>query len=85
MIGDTVKFKNYLDEISTAKIVGIFSDKYEDIKIDENIIKFQVDTYRRIRNTLRFLIGNLKNYDDKEKISYEKLLKNFEIADVQYI
>ena len=51
----------------------VASDYFEDIKIDENIIKFQVDTYRRIRNTLRFLIGNLKNYDDKEKISYNKL------------
>ena len=55
------------------RLWAVASDYFEDIKIDENIIKSQVDTYRRIRNTLRFLIGNLKNYDDKEKIEYKDL------------
>ena len=51
----------------------VASDYFEDIKIDENIVKFQVDTYRRIRNTLRFLIGNLKSYKNEENIDYEEL------------
>ena len=32
MIGENVKFKDYCDVIFTSKVVGIFSDKYEDIK-----------------------------------------------------
>ena len=32
MIGENVKFKDYSDVIFTSKVVGIFSDKYEDIK-----------------------------------------------------
>ena len=52
----------------------VASDYFEDIKIDENIIQFQVDTYRRIRNTFRFLIGNLKNYEKKEDVIYKNLL-----------
>ena len=34
MIGETVKFKDYCNEMYTAKIVGIFSDKYESIKFE---------------------------------------------------
>ena len=32
MIGENVKFKDYCDVIFTSKVVGIFSDKYEDVK-----------------------------------------------------
>ena len=55
------------------RLWAVASDYFEDIKIDEKIIKSQVDSYRRIRNTLRFLIGNLKGYKDKEKANYRDL------------
>jgi|TARA_B100000287_G_scaffold136600_1_gene128534 hypothetical protein len=32
MIGDIVRFKDYCDEIYTAKVVDIFSEKFEDVK-----------------------------------------------------
>ena len=32
MIGENVSFKDYCDELFTSKVVGIFSDKYEDVK-----------------------------------------------------
>ena len=32
MIGEMVKFKDYCDEMFASKVVGIFSDKYEDVK-----------------------------------------------------
>ena len=32
MIGKNVRFKDYCDELFTSKVVGIFSDKYEDVK-----------------------------------------------------
>ncbi len=32
MIGNTVKFKDYCDEIFTAKVVDISSDKFDDVK-----------------------------------------------------
>ena len=49
----------------------VASDYFEDIKIDENIVKSQVDSYRRIRNTFRFLIGNLKDFNTSEKVDYK--------------
>ena len=32
MIGENVEFKDYCDVTFTSKVVGIFSDKYEDVK-----------------------------------------------------
>ena len=44
------------------------SDYYDDLKLDNSILKSQTDSYRRIRNTFRYLIGNLDGFTDKEKI-----------------
>ncbi len=38
------------------------SDYSNDIKISDNILKQNTDSYRRIRNTLRFLLGNLHDF-----------------------
>ncbi|MBD3272066.1 MAG: class I tRNA ligase family protein, partial [Elusimicrobia bacterium] len=38
------------------------SDYREDIRISPEIIKLMVDVYRRIRNTVRFLLGNLHDF-----------------------
>ena len=49
------------------------SDYSEDLKIGPEIIKSNVDSYRRLRNTLRFILGNLSEFHDNEKISYAEL------------
>ena len=48
------------------------SDYYDDLKLDNSILNAQADSYRRIRNTFRYLIGNLNGFNDKEKIKIEK-------------
>jgi isoleucyl-tRNA synthetase len=40
----------------------------EDLRIGDEIIKTNVDAYRRLRNTLRFVLGNLTDFDDGEKL-----------------
>ena len=50
------------------------SDYRDDIRISENILKQLSDAYRRIRNTSRFLIGNLYDFDPKKDVvSYDKM------------
>ena len=73
--GNVVSPKEIINKYGTdiLRLWTVASDYFEDIKIDENIIKSQVDSYRRIRNTFRFLIGNLRDYKETEKISYEDL------------
>ena len=42
-----------------------------ELKIDNSILQAQTDSYRRIRNTFRYLIGNLNEFSDKEKTDIE--------------
>ncbi|MCE2510356.1 MAG: isoleucine--tRNA ligase [Alphaproteobacteria bacterium] len=44
------------------------SDYTEDLRIGPEILKHQVDMYRRFRNTLRYLLGSLKGFDAAERI-----------------
>ncbi len=45
----------------------------EDVKISRNILKGVSDAYRKIRNTIRFMIGNLYDFDPKEALTYQEL------------
>lgn len=45
------------------------SDYTEDMRIGNEIIQGQVDSYRRLRNTLRFILGNLADWNDSEKVN----------------
>ena len=50
------------------------SDYKDDIRISEKILKQLSDAYRRIRNTCRFLLGNLNDFDpEKDAVSYEQM------------
>jgi isoleucyl-tRNA synthetase len=49
-------------------------DYREDIKISNEILKRLADAYFRIRNTFRFLLGNLYDFDpEKDRVSYQEL------------
>jgi len=50
------------------------TDYRNDIRISENILKNLVESYRRIRNTLRFLLGNLSDFNPvKDAVAYERM------------
>ncbi len=52
------------------------TDYREDIRISENILKQLTDAYRRIRNTCRFMLGNLYDYDpQKDAVAYADMLE----------
>jgi len=40
----------------------------EDVRIGPEILRYQIDAYRRLRNTLRFMLGNLAEFDDGERL-----------------
>ena len=49
-------------------------DYKDDIKISNEILKRSADAYFRIRNTYRFLLGNLYDFDpEKDRIPYREL------------
>ncbi len=46
----------------------VASDYAEDVRIGETIIKTHVDTYRRLRFTLRYLLGCLDGFEESERL-----------------
>ena len=50
------------------------SDYHADIRISQDILKQLSDAYRKIRNTARFILSNLGDFDpDKDSVPLEKL------------
>jgi isoleucyl-tRNA synthetase len=50
------------------------SDFTEDLRIGPEILKASVDSYRRLRNTIRFLLANLSGFDEeKEHVAHGEL------------
>ena len=46
----------------------VASDYSEDVRIGPEILKHQADVYRRLRNTLRYLLGALGGFDPAERV-----------------
>ncbi len=51
----------------------VASDYSEDLRIGSEILKQNADAYRRFRNTLRYLLGNLNGYDVRERLPFEEM------------
>jgi isoleucyl-tRNA synthetase len=46
----------------------VSADYSEDIRIGEEILKGQADAYRRLRNTLRYMLGSLDGFSEAERL-----------------
>ena len=54
--------------VDILRLWVVASDYYDDLKLDNAILQSQAESYRRIRNTFRFLIGNLNDFTKEEAI-----------------
>ena len=76
-LGNTVAPKEVCDEFG-ADILRLWvasTDYRNDVRISKPILKSLSETYRRIRNTARFLLGNLHDFSpEKNSLKYENLL-----------
>jgi isoleucyl-tRNA synthetase len=69
-LGNVTAPQDVIDQ-SGADILRLWvvgSDYSEDLRVGPEILKRQVDLYRRLRNTLRYLIGNLDSFQEKERL-----------------
>jgi isoleucyl-tRNA synthetase len=77
-IGNVIAPKEVIDKYG-AEILRLWvtaSDYRDDIRISENILKQLSDAYRRIRNTCRFLLGNLHDYHPStDAVEYADMLE----------
>jgi len=74
-LGNTVAPQDVVAQ-SGADILRLWvvaSDYTEDLRIGPEILKYQADAYRRLRNTLRYLLGNLAGFSEAERIGAEAM------------
>jgi isoleucyl-tRNA synthetase len=74
-LGNTVAPQKVADQ-NGAEILRLWvasSDFTEDLRIGPEIIKANVDAYRRLRNTIRFMLGNLAGFDESERIDAREM------------
>ncbi|MDP6895889.1 MAG: isoleucine--tRNA ligase, partial [Rhodospirillales bacterium] len=74
-LGNIVEPQNVYNQqgADILRLWVIGSDYAEDLRIGPEIVKQQADVYRRLRNTLRFLLGNLHGFSDAERVPLEDL------------
>jgi isoleucyl-tRNA synthetase len=69
-LGNVVAPQDVVDkygaDILRLWVVG--SDYSEDLRVGPEILKFNADLYRRLRNTLRYLLGALEGWSEAERI-----------------
>ena len=49
------------------------SDYADDLRIGPEILKTTVETYRKLRNTIRWMLGSLAHFHDEDRIAPEKM------------
>ncbi|MGN1261847.1 MAG: isoleucine--tRNA ligase, partial [Candidatus Enteromonas sp.] len=60
-------------------------DYHADVRLGESIIKTTTDNYRKIRNTFKFMLGNLGDYDPEGYQGESSLLDLFVLAKLEAV
>jgi len=74
-LGNTVEPQTIIDQYGAdiLRIWVVSSDYTEDVRISDEIMRYQADSYRRLRNTLRYLLGNLTDFNEDERLPAEDM------------
>ncbi len=83
-LGNITSPKDVLSEFGAdiLRLWVVGSDYYDDLRIGKDILIRYADHYRRFRNTFRYLLGALSDFNEKEIVDYkdmpelEKLILN---------
>lgn len=74
-LGNTVAPEQVIKEYG-ADILRLWvaqADYTADLRIGPEILKNTADSYRRLRNTMRFILGNLNDFTEAEKVAPEQM------------
>jgi isoleucyl-tRNA synthetase len=74
-LGNTVAPQDVMKQ-SGADILRMWvcaSDYADDVRIGPEIIKTTVDTYRKLRNTIRWMLGNLVHFRDEDRVAVDRM------------
>ena len=74
-LGNTVAPQDVIKQ-SGADILRLWvasCDYWDDQRIGPEILKTTVDTYRKLRNTIRWMLGNLVHFRDEDRVRVEAM------------
>jgi isoleucyl-tRNA synthetase len=54
-------------------VVTASADYTGDLRVWDDVIKANVESYRRLRNTIRFMLANLSGFNEKERIDHSEM------------
>lgn len=74
-IGNTIEPEQIAKQygIEILRIWTASGDYTEDLRISDEIIKGSVESYRKLRNTVRYMLGALEGYTAEEAIAADKM------------
>ncbi|MBQ8042605.1 MAG: class I tRNA ligase family protein, partial [Clostridia bacterium] len=74
-IGNVIAPQTLIKEfgVDIVRLWVLSSDYKSDVSISKNIMKQVSEVYRKIRNTARYILGNISDYNVNEMVSYNDL------------
>ncbi len=76
-LGNTVDPKDIINKFG-AEILRLWvsaEDYSEDVRISQDIVQRLTESYRKIRNTARYLLGNISDFNpDTDSVAFENML-----------
>ncbi|MFN9544079.1 MAG: class I tRNA ligase family protein, partial [Alphaproteobacteria bacterium] len=74
-LGNVVEPQKVADQngIEIMRIWAASSDFTEDLRLGPEILKANVETYRKLRNTMRYILANLKGWNEGERVAVKDM------------
>ncbi len=74
-LGNVVSPLKIMDQYGAdiLRLWVVATNYFDDTRIGDEIIRGQVDSYRKIRNTLRFMLGNLEGFEEAERLDVSEM------------
>ena len=74
-LGNTVEPQKVAEQngIEIMRIWVASSDFTQDMRLGNEILKANVESYRKLRNTMRYILANLKDWKDSERVAVKDM------------
>ena len=74
-VGNTITPKDVQEQygVDILRLWVVGSDYTNDLPFGDDILKQNADVYRRLRNTLRYLLGNLDGFAESERLPFAQM------------
>ncbi|MCY4032056.1 MAG: isoleucine--tRNA ligase [Hyphomicrobiales bacterium] len=74
-LGNTIAPQEVVEQhgADILRLWALGSDYTEELRISNEILKSSIDSYRKLRNGFRFMLGNLHGFDESERIDVKEM------------